>query len=138
VTAARRLIALAWFPHAVSSLDTYARYLGVAAALEGCFDDNAFGMALVRSGHFKPRTREPVETYLRRYATADSGDQPWRTMARMTTRFFRLLGWMEQCEEGGSRLTQEGRDAAALDPRSDEARNLWVSALLDVKLETPE
>lgn len=127
-------IELAWFPHAVSSWGTYARYLKVAASLSECFSDDEFGRALVLAGYYKPRTRESPTAYLRRYAGAPSGNQPWRTMARMTSRFFRLIGWMERCEQGGSRLTEDGMTASRLDVPSDAARDVWIEALMALRL----
>lgn len=52
----------------------------------------------------------------------------------MTRRFFVELGWMEPCEEGGYRLTADGVTASQLDVPSDAARDMWINALMELRL----
>lgn len=129
-------IRLAWFPHPASSWTTLSEHLKIAATFDECFDEDRFGKALLRAGLFRPRTREPIQEYLARYRNAGSGDQPWRTVARMTARFFVLLDWFERCDDETTyRLTKSGAGAAQLDVPSEEARAAWIEALMNLKLQ---
>jgi hypothetical protein len=131
------------FPHQINQLPRLNDALRVCVALidagENVDDDGVVGDALARAGvyTFRNASGQSVDTLLEAEHAKDRGSQGTRTCARDLRRFFRLLHFIAQDDNGVWHVGDSARTLLTLTEPSDRSRidELWRCALLDLMLE---
>jgi hypothetical protein len=127
------------FPHQINELPRLTRALGVFARLVGqnqdLDDDGVVGDSLARDEVYTFRNPggRAVDELLRAEHAKRPANQGTRTCARELRRFFALLGFIRQTEDGAWVVTETARALLALNQRQ-ATHDIWRQALLRVEL----
>lgn len=127
------------FPHQVSNLQKVHAALEVFSQLARrgttLDDDGVVGVAMARGGVYTFREKgASLRRLLSMEAEKPRGMQGTRTFARELRRFFLQMGFLRRNLDDTLEITEVGRHVQTLAPNSEEAHQIWRTALRSLAL----